>query len=140
VRLYFDSSAIVPLIIDEPGSPIARSLWDQGNQMITVRVSYAEVRAALARAHRQGRTTADEHRQSVEGFHQLWSDFYVVEVTKELTSRAGELAEDLALRGYDAIHLAAALTVEKPSLVLVAGDGALLEAATAKHLHVAKTS
>ena len=48
-----------------------------------------------------------------------------VEVTAELAARAGELAEAVAMRGYDAVHLAAA----DGDLIVVAGDLALRSAA-----------
>jgi hypothetical protein len=41
----------------------------------------------------------------------LVGDLHTVPVTDELVASAAELAEDEGLRGYDAIHLAAALTV-----------------------------
>jgi uncharacterized protein len=53
----------------------------------------------------------------------------VVEVDKSLAHDAGELAETYALRGYDAVHLAAAHRLEDAELVLAAADRALLGAA-----------
>jgi hypothetical protein len=41
------------------------------------------------------------------------------------------LAEQLNLRGYDAIHLASARLVDDPEMVLAAGDQSLLAAARA---------
>jgi predicted nucleic acid-binding protein len=52
-----------------------------------------------------------------------------VEVTAQLAMRAGELAEAVALRGYDALHLAAAQSIADEELVVVAGDLALRTAA-----------
>jgi hypothetical protein len=48
------------------------------------------------------------------------------------------LAEARQLRGYDAVHLAAADRVHDPDVVVVAGDGALLDAATAEGMKAAK--
>jgi predicted nucleic acid-binding protein len=56
-----------------------------------------------------------------------------------LVHRAGELAEGLGLRGYDAVHPAAAETLRYESLVLVAGDRALCRAAEALGIPVART-
>lgn len=53
----------------------------------------------------------------------------LVEIDGELARRAGELAEAHALRGYDAVHLAAAVRLRDPELVVVAGDEGLLAAA-----------
>ncbi len=54
-----------------------------------------------------------------------------------LVHRAAELAEAEALRAYDAVHLAAAVQVIEPDLVLVAGDRALLTAAESVGVMVA---
>ena len=48
---------------------------------------------------------------------------------------AADLAEDEHLRGYDAVHLAAALTVEAE--ILTSADTALCEAAERRGLHIA---
>jgi len=52
-----------------------------------------------------------------------------VEVTPDLVSRAGELAETLSLRGYDAVHLASAEVMAGPDLVLATSDHQLQSAA-----------
>jgi hypothetical protein len=43
-----------------------------------------------------------------------------------------KLAEVRRLRGYDAVHLAAAERVRDPDVVVTAGDGTLLDAAAAE--------
>ncbi len=50
-----------------------------------------------------------ELRAVVRKLDQDWSRYGIVEVTESLVRRAGALAERRALRGYDAIQLAAAL-------------------------------
>lgn len=59
----------------------------------------------------------------------------MVEITEGLVADAADLAESEALRGYDAVHLAAALTVE--AAILTSADSALCEAAQRRGLHVA---
>ena len=63
------------------------------------------------------------------------NDLHIVSVTDELVASAAELAELEQLRGYDAVHLAAALTVE--AIVLSSADSALCAAAARRGLHVA---
>lgn len=57
-----------------------------------------------------------------------------------LVRRAGALAEQHALRGFDAVHLAAAQRVADETTVLVAGDRELLVAAQALGLATTDTS
>ena len=67
----------------------------------------------------------------------MFEEIDLVEVDDVLTRRAGELAEVRQLRGYDAVHIAAADRVGDPNVVMIAGDGALLAAAAAEGMAVA---
>jgi predicted nucleic acid-binding protein len=75
--------------------------------------------------------------QSTE-FDSLFEEIDLIEVDDALARRAGELAEVRQPRGYDAVHLAAADRVRDPDVVVIAGDRALLDAATAEGITVAK--
>ena len=134
---YFDTSALVPLLVVEPGSARAASLWDGADRVVSVRLVYPEGRAALAQARRLGRLTARQLRAAVTELDSKYEEADLVEVDGELARRAGQLAEVHGLRGYDAVHLAAANQVRDPDLVVVAGDGALLSAATAEGMSIA---
>jgi predicted nucleic acid-binding protein len=138
VIAYIDTSAVVPLLIAEPGSARAATLWDGADRVVSVRLLYPETRAALAQAERLGRLTARQLRDAVTEFDSLFEVVDLVEVDDALARRAGELAEVRQLRGYDAVHLAAADRVHDPNVVLIAGDRALLDAATAEGMMIAK--
>jgi predicted nucleic acid-binding protein len=138
VIAYFDTSAVVPLLIAEPGSTRAASLWNGADRVVSVRLIYPETRAALAQAERIGRLSARQSRDAVTEFNSLFEEIDLVEIDDTLARRAGELAEVRRLHGYDAVHLAAAIRVDDPNVVVVAGDGALLDAATAEGMTVAE--
>lgn len=126
---YFDSSALVKLVIDEPGSDDAALLWDGADAVITSRVAHPEVRAALAGAHRDGRLDDEGHlaaNAAWEAFHQA---LRLVELTPQLEADAGDLAERYALSGSDAIHLASALTLTALPIIVATWDARLLRAA-----------
>jgi uncharacterized protein len=138
VIAYIDTSAVVPLLIAEPGSARAATLWDGADRVVSVRLIYPETRAALAQAERLGRLTARQLRDAVTEFDSLFEEIDLIEVDDALARRAGELAEVRQLRGYDAVHLAAADRVHDPNVVVIAGDRALLDAATAEGMTVAE--
>jgi uncharacterized protein len=138
VIAYFDTSAVVPLLIAEPGSTRAASLWDGADRVVSVRLLYPEARAALAQAERLGRLTAGQLRDAVTELDSLFEEIDLIEVDDGLARRAGELAEVRQLRGYDAVHLAAADRVRDPNVVVIAGDSALLDAAAAEGMAVAE--
>jgi uncharacterized protein len=137
VIAYFDTSAVLPLLVAEPGSARAASLWDGADRIVSVRLIYPEARAALAQAERLGRLTARQLRDAVTEFDSLFEEIDLVEVDDALARRAGELAEARRLRGHDAVHLAAADRVRDPNVVVVAGDGAILDAAAGEGMAVA---
>jgi predicted nucleic acid-binding protein len=137
VIAYFDTSAVVPLLIAESGSARASSLWDSSDRVVSVRLFYPETRAALARAEHLGRLTARSLRAAVDQLEGLLAEMDVIELDEALARRAGDLSEAHRLRGYDAVHLAAAERLRDPSVVLVAGDTALLQAGTAEGMATA---
>lgn len=126
--VYFDSSALVPLLVDESGTELCRSLWAGADELVTCRIAFVEVAAALAQANRLGRLTEVEHGRALEGLEKLWLGLSLVEVDAQLSTSAAHLAARLALRGYDAVHAAAAALIADDNAVAVAGDRALLDA------------
>ena len=134
---YFDASALIPLLVEEPGSEVAGRLWDTADHVVSSRLVYAEARAAFAQAHRTDRIDAPGLRRAVTGLETIMDDLDLVEVGPTVVHRAGELAELLALGGYDAVHLGSAESLADPDLVLVAGDRQLLRAAGELHIAVA---
>jgi predicted nucleic acid-binding protein len=138
VIAYFDTSAMVPLFIAEAGSDRAASLWHGADRVVSVRLAYPEGRAALAHAHRLGRLTTRQLLGAVHEFDSRFDELDLVEIDDRLARRAGDLAEAHGLGGYDAVHVAAADRVRDASLVVVvAGDGPLLHAATSEGLATA---
>ena len=70
-----------------------------------------------------------------------WEDYWAatrpVELTASVERHAGVLAREHALRGADAVHLASALVIGDPDLVLAVWDRRLHTAALAAGLRVA---
>jgi predicted nucleic acid-binding protein len=135
---YFDTSAIVPLLVDEPSSERANLFWSEAERIVTSRLLYAEGRAALAMANRIGRISRSAFYEAVKVLEQLYEQMDLVEASDTIVRRAGGLAEMHALRGYDAVHLASAETLVGADGVLVAGDGPLCLAAAALGLAVGR--
>lgn len=131
---YFDSSALVKLVIDEDGSEDAALLWDGADSVLTSRAAHPEVRAALAAAERNARLDAEAHSKAKAYWEELRQALRLVEVTAQLESEAGDLAEQHALSGFDAIHLASAVTLAEMPIVVGTWDGRMHQAAHAMGL------
>lgn len=108
--LYFDSSALVKRYVEEQGSSDVLDWMDDSDLNGTVLVTRAEVAAAITRAVRMQYVSQEEARQFLEIFRREWGGFHRLPVNEGMIARADALACEYNLRGYDAIHLASALT------------------------------
>jgi hypothetical protein len=75
-------------------------------------VSYAEVHAALARKHREGGLTPAEFRTSAQTFEAEWPAYDQIAVDTTTLADVRRLVRRHSLRGFDAIHLAAAVWLQ----------------------------
>jgi uncharacterized protein len=135
--VYFDASAFVKLLVEEPGTELAVALWDGCDAAVSSRLSYPEVRAALAAALRNHDLDRNGHALAEESWEGFWAATRPVELTPAVGRHAGQLAEDHALRGADAVHLASALAMSDRSLIVAAWDRRLHAGAVAAGLGVA---
>jgi hypothetical protein len=135
VITYVDTSSMLKLLIEEDGSERAELIWDTADVRASAALIVVEARAALAAAARDARLTAAKHREAKGELAALVDQLSIVEITETLIAEASDLADREALRGYDAVHLAAALTVEAD--VVMSADVALCDAAERRGLHIA---
>jgi predicted nucleic acid-binding protein len=125
---YLDTSALVPMLIGESTSAACGEFWNTADAVTSSRLVYVESAAALARAERNGRFMGDEHRRTVDQLRRLTVELELIEVDERLVRTAADLAHRFALRGYDAVHCAAAAQLDAPDLVAASGDQKLLAA------------
>ena len=123
--VYFDSSAFVKLLVEESGTSLAVALWDGCDAALSSRLAYPEVRAALAAAHRNHDLDDEQVGQAERSWEAFWSATRPVELTVSVQRHAGELARTHALRGADAVHLASALALSDPELIVAVWDARL---------------
>lgn len=129
MRVYFDSSALVKLLIREQGSVWCEEVWADAAAPFTNAIAYVEVRAALAAAERAGRLKPSRSQSSRSRFETVWSEIGVVDCSTALIRHAGDVAEASALRGYDAVHLSSALALNAAQpLYMLTWDNDLAEA------------
>ena len=115
-------------------------LWGSAYPAASSILAYPEGRAALAAARRLGRLGEEEHSQALAAFEELYAELATVGVDQELARRAGGYAEELGLRGYDAVHLATALELGDEEVVVVTWDRDLAHAAERVGLGLAGAS
>lgn len=116
-------------MVGEDGSAVAAELWSTGHPVASSILSYPEGRSALAAARRKGRLTSSAHGRALADFEDTHRELLLVGIDHALARRAGELAEDFDLRGYDAVHLASALALDVDGITVVTWDRHLNRAA-----------
>lgn len=114
--LYLDTSSLIKLYVEEPGTPEVERQFDEASLVCTSVVAYAEARSALARLCREGSLPPEEHTRIKANLDQSWTDYLTVDVTPEVWRAAGDLAEAHALRGCDSIHLSSLLHLIRTDL------------------------
>jgi predicted nucleic acid-binding protein len=135
--VYFDSSALVKLLVEEEGTDLVAELWDGCDAAVASRLAYPEVRAALAAARRNHDLTERHLRNAEAAWSEYWSGIRPIELSTAVEQHAGDLAGEHALGGADAVHLASALAMNDPELLVAVWDKRLHAGALAVRLRVA---
>ncbi len=143
---YLDSSALVKRYIYETGSVWVSGLFDPAlnNEVFIAAITPVEIVAAITRRARGGTIAAEDAMAACTLFRSdLLTSYQIVELTDALIARAMTIAETHALRGYDAVQLAAALEVNAlcvgsglPPIIFVSADDALNAVAASEGLVV----
>jgi uncharacterized protein len=105
-------------------------------------LTLVEVISAIARKARETSITAGMAAKAITDFrNDFLSEYAPVELTPRLIERAAVLAETHALRGYDAVQLAATFEINQDRIAdgfstipLISADAALNAAAVAEGL------
>ncbi len=130
--LYADTSSLVKLYLEEDHSDSMRELVAAAEAVATSRVAYAEALSAFARRRQEGDLSDDDFDLVCETFDSQWPRLVLMPVKER---PAGRLAVQHLLRGFDAIHLAAAVDligkVTPEGILFSSFDGRLLRAARA---------
>ena len=139
MNLYLDTSALVKCYVAERGSEEAFDLTMRAEVVASSLISQTEVAAAIAKAVRLGWINSESGRTAQHTFLSQWSDFFRIPVTEAIVARADSLAWNYALRSYDAVQLASALTWQESlgaPVTLATFDRELWEASPKAGLHV----
>lgn len=126
--VYLDTSAFVPMFIEEPTTAACRSIWEEADTIASTRLLFVEASAALARSLRSGRTEESSFRSRTAVLNSLWDQVRIMEFDQTLMEQAVVVARQFPLRGFDAVHCAAGSLVGDETAVMASADNALLRA------------
>jgi uncharacterized protein len=136
---FWDSSAIVPLIIDEPRRNRLFAMLEADPVMVVWWGTPVELVSALSRRERDGSLPVAVANAAVERVRRLERTWQQVAPSDVLRQRAQRLLRVHPLRAADSLQLAAALSIagdEPTSVNFVALDQRLLDAAQREGLTV----
>ncbi len=145
--LYFDTSALVKLYVDETGSDWVRQIYHRpAFQIAFSHIGMVEAASALARRRRmQEISEAQQKRLFKKLLFDVQQRFTIQAVTDDILRIAAHLTQQHPLRGYDAVHLATALELNRvltanrlPAVTFVSADDKLNAAARSEGLAVIK--
>jgi predicted nucleic acid-binding protein len=110
---YWDSSALLPLLIQEPTTSVIQALVVSDRELLTWWATRVEAASALARLAREGALDAGTHQATLARLSYLAQGWAEVLPSDAVRDQAGRLLRLHPLRAADALHLAAALVASE---------------------------
>jgi predicted nucleic acid-binding protein len=129
---FWDASAIIPLLSDEPTRVHLLGLLDQDAEILAWWATPVEISSALARRERERLLTADEVASALAAAHALAESWHEIVPSDSIRRTAERLLRVHPLRAADSLQLAAALIAadhDPASLEMVCLDARLASAA-----------
>lgn len=125
------------LYAEEIWSPAVQHAVLDADLVASSLISYAETRSALARKYRSREVTRGALNRLREEFERDWARLHLLPVDDAVVRKAGDLADEHALRALDAVHLATAdflQAVLRTAVTFACFDNGLNEAAKMRGL------
>jgi predicted nucleic acid-binding protein len=134
---YLDTSALIKRFVAEKGSLLVQTIVSRSESVATAKIAYAEVYAGLTRKYREGHLSKNQYALACRQFESDWHAYIRVDLVDDVLLLARDLIQRHPLRGFDAIHLASALSLKatlNEDITFAASDNRLLRAAEAEQL------
>ena len=129
---FWDSSAIVPLIVNEKKTVYCSTIYREDPTILGSMFCAVEIHSALCRRQREGALTIDMFEVARQRLIKLEEAMLQISFSQNIKDRAIRLLSVHPLRAFDALHLASALVaVEERTkgFAFVTLDARLAEAA-----------
>ena len=136
---FWDASAIVPLLLDEPGREAVLAMLESDPVVVVWWGTPVELVSAISRRERDGGLTLAAVALAIQRTRALERAWHQVPPTDTLRGRAQRLLRVHPLRAADSLQLAAALSIagdDPASLSFVSLDQRLADAARREGLDV----
>lgn len=108
---YWDSSAIIPLIIAEPKTEKVTEFWEKNNFNTTWTLTSVEVMSTLARLRRMGSLNDLLYENASKEWRKIQIMFEVIKDVEKVKVKAEHLVRIHPLKAADALQLASAMLI-----------------------------
>jgi uncharacterized protein len=108
---FWDTSAIVPLVLEEPSTPTADTLFEDDPDVLAWWTTRAELLSALARRVREGRIKPAKLDSIMARADAIWSKTSIIGPEPAILDITQRLLFAYPLRASDALQLAAAVAI-----------------------------
>jgi hypothetical protein len=132
MNLYTDTSAVIKRHVQEANSDDVRAWMESAARTATGLLTRAEVSSGINRLYRMKLLDEERYDQALSEFRKSWETYHRIPISEQIIARADYLICQFVLRGYDAVHLACALTWQEVlhmPVTLATFDNQLREAA-----------
>lgn len=129
---FWDTSAILPLLVDEPARERLLALYQADPQIVAWWAAPVEIASAIGRREREGTISADDADAALKGAKRLATSWHEVVPSEVVRRTAERLLRVHALRAADSLQLSAALIAanhDPATLEMVCFDNRLAAAA-----------
>lgn len=110
---FWDTSAVVPLLVSEPASPAVRQVYGRDPDIVAWWATAPECVSALARLERDGALTSTSILEALHRLDELSIGWREVEPVGRVHQVAIRLLRVHPLRAADALQLAAAIVASE---------------------------
>ena len=134
MRVFFDTSAFAKRYVEESGTEQVLSWCERADELMLCVIALPEMISAFCRLQREGRLTPTQYQQIKQDLIADLADARLCDITPTLLQFAVQALEASALRGMDAMHIAACQAMEAE--VFVSADARQCVGARALGLRV----
>ncbi len=106
---FWDSSAIVPLLVYETATSRAQQLFEEDTEIIVWWSSTIEVVSALARLERSGTLESSTTEKAIDALSELNSHWHEIQPSNRIREVAVRLLRTHPMRAADSLQLSAAI-------------------------------
>lgn len=110
---FWDSSALIPLIVEEVQTPRVVALAREDEELWVWWGTLLECRAAIARRLRDGSLAMDQRQLALENLSELAQNWHEIQPSESVREVASRLVSTHPLRAADSLQLAAAIVASQ---------------------------